>query len=193
MNAWCNLCKPVKKQQDSRDRNFYWRHLMHDETRNTGRNSDFTVTSLLKLCRQEWIFMMRNLADSAAGTFVGLNVVDVLKVGLSGLALLLAYLGYRLLQRTATAKVSAPVLRTIKLYLGGVVALPIIVGVFGIVETLQHEHQRKINDSDASCRDSLTRLDTQSKLPNVTADDLKNVIDGHVIRCQPILEKTDGK
>lgn len=43
------------------------------------------------------------------------------------------------------------------------------------------------------CRDSLSRLDTQSRLPGVTVDDLKNGIGGHVSRCRALLDGADAR
>jgi hypothetical protein len=122
-----------------------------------------------------------------------LNVADILKVGLSGLVFLLAFLSYRLLHEAVRTRVAAPVLSSVKLYLGASLVLTVVVGAFGLVDThLRNDGLRSTSDL-AGCRDSLARLDTQSKLPGVSAEDLKNGISGHVNRCRLLLETNDDR
>jgi hypothetical protein len=115
-------------------------------------------------------------------------IVEILKVGLSGLVFLLCGMAYRLLRvEQSKAQPNAQILRTIHRYLWQSILCALIVGLFSIADTVlarQHKAQVELLES---CGDSLQRLDTYSKMPNLSADDLRNVAINHVSACGPVI------
>lgn len=88
-----------------------------------------------------------------------LDIVQILQVGLSGFAFLLAFLSYRLISRQQSASTPrlAP-LRAARWFLALCVALVVIVGVFNVMErVIGRPDPRDV----ASCRRALDKLDLE--------------------------------
>lgn len=113
-----------------------------------------------------------------------MNVLEVLRVGFSGLVFLLAFLGYRLLtQALAQPTLDVKRLRVVSRFISLLVVLATLVAVltvFGLVV-----NRSPISGID-DCRDSLSRLETYSRLPDQTADDYRKVIAAHLSRCEAL-------
>ena len=120
-------------------------------------------------------------------------VVEILKVGLSGLAFLLAFMGYRLLAQEQKKKSPGEkTLRSIQMFLWQAIVLAILVGGASIV-TMLIDNKGKIHLTAGieTCRDSLSRLETHQHLPDLTLEDLKTVVSSHIVNCQKTLEEID--
>ena len=116
-------------------------------------------------------------------------IVDILQLGLGGLAFLLALFAFRLL--LSEQKQQAPraeILRSTKLYMYQCMGLAVIVALFQVVvpRLLPGPSPEKI----ARCRDSLSLL----KLRRERADalvHLTSAIDEHAIQCEELLRTMD--
>lgn len=119
------------------------------------------------------------------------NVVDILKVGLSGLVFLLAYMAYRLLSRLQTKDLdrssSDQALKIMRSYLWLSIALVLIVGGFSIIELVIKKNDPR--DVLQGCRDSLERLDTYARDPDIELIELKRVIISHSELCNESMRK----
>jgi predicted secreted protein len=121
-------------------------------------------------------------------------VVDILKLGISGLVFLLALMGYRLVAKHQEAKKQSPALT--RFFIRMTLASAIIAGTFGLIERWVRENRRDIRfgqmaDAFTECHRSLVRLETSSKLQGTTKPDLQSAISNHVAVCSSILEKLD--
>ncbi len=94
------------------------------------------------------------------------NIVEILKLGISGFAFLLAYMGYRLLRNEQSkAKPNTKTLGMIWRFLWLSVVLAIVVGGFGVVDTILRRTSAQSVDSEPIrlCRANLeivlSRLD----------------------------------
>jgi hypothetical protein len=128
--------------------------------------------------------------STGAGDLSGLNVVEILKLGVSGLVFLLAFLGYNLLRNATQNNASVPILAAVRFYMWIALTLAGVVTVGGLAEHFIASEGR-INDV-RECRNSLARLDTQSKMPDVTVDNLRHGIAGHLAKCEVLLEHNDA-
>ena len=110
-------------------------------------------------------------------------VIDILKLGLSGLVFLFALLGYRLLE--AEQKKGKPtILAAIYRYLWMCLLSAVLVAVFSLAPMVLPSFRHV--DAEP-CRDSLSRLATVAKLPDVPVEKLRAAIDTHVERCSTTL------
>ena len=120
-------------------------------------------------------------------------VVEILKVGLSGLAFLLAFMGYRLLAQEQKKKTpSEKTLRSIHMFVWQAIVLALLVGGVSIL-TMAIGNKGKVTlpASIGNCRDSLSRLATHQQLPDLTLEGLKVVVSAHIESCQEPLEEFD--
>jgi hypothetical protein len=117
-----------------------------------------------------------------------MDVVEVLKVGISGLVFLLALLCFRLLSQLArSSKHDVKVLRAVRMYMVQTAFLAVLVAAMSIVP-----HWLKGRDlrSDATeCELSLGRLQALMKMPNATPESLQNAMNQHYSTCGPFLRK----
>jgi hypothetical protein len=121
-----------------------------------------------------------------------MDAAEILRVGLSGLVFLLAVLGYNLVRSAASApKVAPSALKAVNRYMSLLMVLAILAVVSTIVEAMLRRSTEQIQADLEDCRDSLERLDDHARLDKVTAANLKNVIGGHVSRCQSLLKELD--
>jgi predicted permease len=113
------------------------------------------------------------------------SVVDILKLGLSGLVFLLAYLGYRLLSREqAKDKPNKSTFRNIIVFNVFAFLSALLVGVLSLIQVWASR-----DPVAAACRDSFSRLKTTSTLGGVTTDDLRAAIQTHEGSCQGLLDR----
>jgi hypothetical protein len=112
-------------------------------------------------------------------------VVEILKIGLSGFVFLLVMYNFRLLKGVmAKEKLDRRLSRKIDMFMWMNVGLVVIVGASAALSVGLQARLHGVK----MCRNSLQRLDTQAKLPDVGAASLKNGIAGHVSVCQEVLE-----
>lgn len=117
----------------------------------------------------------------------GLNVVDILNVGISGLVFLLAVLTYLLLKKEQEKpKPVAQMMRMIKLFMGMCVGLAVLVAGITVWTALGPGRART---SAQRCQESLNRLQTQRTLPDATADDLRAALQLHDGHCRAFVEE----
>jgi len=114
-------------------------------------------------------------------------VVEILKLGLSGVVFLLVLQNYRLLKQTLEKKgpLDRARSRQINLFMYMNAAFVLLVGASAVVGVLLSRR----SDSLVRCRTSLEQLDTQAKLPDITVSNLRNGIAGHLSICRPVLEE----
>jgi hypothetical protein len=122
-----------------------------------------------------------------------MNVVEVLRVGVSGLVFLLALLSYRLLVRAVDGKASASVLRTIRFYLIASFAIAALIGGLAAVQGRSGLVSDNLRAQMGTCRDSLARLQTQAERPGLEIQDLRVGIARHAAICTQIVEQGDAK
>jgi hypothetical protein len=121
-----------------------------------------------------------------------MDAAEILRVGLSGLVFLLAVLGYNLVRGAASApKVAPSTLKAINRYMSFLMVLAILAVVSTIGEAILRRNTEQVQADLEACRDSLGRLNADVGRKGVTAADLKNVIGGHVSRCQSLLKELD--
>lgn len=115
-------------------------------------------------------------------------ILQILKVGLSGLVFLLCAMAFQLL-RAEQRKVhlDPKMLKSINRYLWQGIFCAVLVGFFSLADAYLARQHRAQADSLEACGDSLQRLDTYSKLPNISSDDLRSVVAKHVSACGAIV------
>ncbi|WNG39523.1 hypothetical protein F0U61_42035 [Archangium violaceum] len=119
-----------------------------------------------------------------------LPIVDVLRLGLSGLVFLLSYLAYKLLaQEQAKPSPNTRRMKGVVLFMALSVLSALIVGGFSLAELLlrRDEPRRMLRD----CRVSLARVETYLKMPNVSPQDFRSIVQGHVGQCGSALEQAN--
>jgi hypothetical protein len=105
-------------------------------------------------------------------------VVDILKVGLSGLVFLLAYLSYRMLQKEQEKPKADPrIIKVIQFFMWQALASALLVAGLNLAGLVTRSH-------GAECTDSLSRLATAGDLQGVTASDLRQAIQVYVDACR---------
>ena len=121
------------------------------------------------------------------------TVLEILKVGLSGLAFLLSGYGYQLLSNEQKKKTPSPAtLRTIQRFIWQNIFFAIVVGAFSLVPMLVSQGEGSCGDSLqsdrlADCRRSLSELDTFRQVDHPVSD-LKAAIVSHLARCSSLLK-----
>lgn len=117
-------------------------------------------------------------------------VVDILKVGLSGLVFLLMFLAYRLI--AAEQKVAAPrpsILSSAKGYAWTCVLLIVLVAGTGVFELVYLPDQDPaLTRQLVECRNSLLRLQSLSAQGDSNVAALRTLIANHAAVCSPALE-----
>jgi hypothetical protein len=109
------------------------------------------------------------------------TIVQILRVGLSGFAFLLAFLSYRLLAAEQAKERPRPhVLRSSRFFLLTCVALVVIVSGFEIVSRLFQP--KPTPDALAACRMSLEFLEIKSSNAK-QLEDLEDAITDHIREC----------
>lgn len=112
-------------------------------------------------------------------------VLEILKVGISGLMFLLAHFSYRLISQEQQRPVpSDKILKNIRYYMAFCLISATLVGVLSTIP-LFWSHSR----GTASCRDSMSRLRTSASASNVTSDDLRAGIEVHATTCSTLFEE----
>lgn len=112
--------------------------------------------------------------------------LEILKLGLSGLAFMLAYLGFRLLSQELRRKTpNEKTLHTVRVYTWQTLLMAVLVAVMSIVTLI-------LKPPGASeCRDSLSELDTISNQTKLTLSDLRSAVTLHLGKCDKVLEILD--
>jgi hypothetical protein len=117
-----------------------------------------------------------------------MEVVDILKVGISGLVFLLALLGYRLLAQLArSGKQDTKVLHTVRWYMLQTTGLALVVAAISVVPLWLSNHE--LRESAIDCDLTLHRLKAQTQLSNATLAGLQAAIEQHSVACEPVLRK----
>ncbi len=120
------------------------------------------------------------------------TVSEILMVGLSGLVFLLAFLGYRLLAMEHRKPApDAGALRSARLFMWQSLALAIVVGGFAVGDRLVAAQSGARQGGVRECRDSLSRLETQLKVPGASKEDLLTLAGAHVSTCSGPLSSLD--
>ena len=120
-----------------------------------------------------------------------LDVVEVLRVGLAGLAFILAFLGYRLLALEQAAKEPRPErLRASRTFMFQCITLAVIVGIFELIPAIL---PKAIDESEvARCRDSFDLLKEQMQRAE-NYGHLSSAISELQERCFHIIEFLDER
>lgn len=117
------------------------------------------------------------------------DVAEILKVGLSGLVFLLAFMAYRLLAREQSKDKSDPkFLRYVKIFSWQSVFLVVLLAGLNIFERVMPTPP--VTELHR-CRESLLRLESLSSIEGQNLDDIRLLIQNHVETCSGILEKID--
>ena len=126
----------------------------------------------------------------------GSGVVDVLKVGLPGLAFLLACMSYRLM-RTCTRSASPKSLQNAQRFMTFTVVLTVLVAISSTLD-LYLRKQQAISAHDVDrCRNAITRVETAARIetvgsdPDTTLEELRATVNHQLPNCEPIFEKED--
>jgi hypothetical protein len=118
------------------------------------------------------------------------TVVDILKVGLSGLVFLLCGMAYQLLRsEQRKSQPDTQMLKMINRYMWQSILCAMLVGAFAFADSLLAHHNSTNQALVDACGESLNRLDTFSKMPNITDGDLRHVASRHIEACQPLLDE----
>jgi hypothetical protein len=117
-------------------------------------------------------------------------VVDILKVGLSGLVFLLMFLAYRLLateQKMATPR--PEILSSAKGFAWTCVLLIVLVAGTAVFEQVYlPERGTALTQQLETCRESLLRLQALSAQVDPSVADLRTLIANHAAVCNPVLK-----
>lgn len=128
------------------------------------------------------------IADLKDAT-VSLPVVEILKVGLSGLVFLLAFLTHRLLSREQLKeKPNLKILQSVKFFFWQNILLVVLLAGVTIFDRLAPSSTQLHDD----CRDSISRLDTLASKEGQTVESMRTLIQNHIATCRPSLENTHG-
>ena len=119
------------------------------------------------------------------------DVVNILQVGLSGLAFLLAFLGYWLIAREQQAEKPRPaMLKSAKYFLFQCIGLAVIVGIFQIAPRfipLALDQQQV-----GTCRDSFDLLSLRVQR-NGNYENLLEAVKDHQSSCAQLIIKLDER
>jgi hypothetical protein len=117
------------------------------------------------------------------------DIVEILKVGLSGLVFLLAFMAYRLLALEQKKKMSDPnILRNVRLFSWQCIFLVLVMAGINIFERVT---PLPPHVEISKCRESMLRLESLSALEGQSAEDLRLLIKNHVATCNGILKRLD--
>lgn len=122
---------------------------------------------------------------------LGSGVVDILKVGLSGLAFLLAYMSYRLLSRVGTQSASPGSLQNAQRFMTFTLVLVVLVVVSSTLDLyVKKEGASSLRDI-GQCRDAVARIETASQDDRMTLEQLRATVNNQLPNCEPLLKKED--
>ena len=80
-------------------------------------------------------------------------------------------------------------LKAISRYMWQSILCAILVGGFALFDSLLSHHASIDKSVIDACGDSLNRLDTFSKMPNISDEDLRHVATRNIEVCQPLLDE----
>lgn len=114
------------------------------------------------------------------------DIVEILKVGLSGLVFLLAFMAYRLLAREQKRKKADPkFLRFVQVFYWQSVFLVVLLAGINVFERIAPNPPSM---ELQKCKESLNRLETLSTLEDQNLEDIRDLINNHVETCGGILD-----
>ena len=117
------------------------------------------------------------------------DIVEILKVGLSGLVFLLAFMAYRLLALEQKKKKADPkFLRNVRLFSWQCVFLVLLLAGINIFERVT---PLPPGVEIRKCRESMLRLESLSSMEDQSAEDLRLLIQNHIETCDGILTRLD--
>jgi|SRR5215469_9791776 len=125
-----------------------------------------------------------------ADKMLGPGVVDILKVGLSGLVFLLAYMSYRLLSRANTGSTS---LRNAQRFMIFTLVLTLLVVISSIVDVYLKKRDASSAHDLGRCRDAVARIETAGRDPRTTLEELRATVNNQLPACAPLFEKEDNE
>jgi hypothetical protein len=122
-----------------------------------------------------------------------IDVVEILKIGLSGLVFLLAFFSYRIAEHAFDKPGSEAKFRQLRYYTWQLIALGVLAGTFNVGELVYRGHHLLLGAQDeiAACRDEVSRLQTLASLPQATNEGLRQAARGMASQCQPLLTRLD--
>lgn len=117
-----------------------------------------------------------------------MDIVEILKVGISGLVFLLALLGFRLLSQLAhTGKQDVKVIRAVRFYMFQTTFLAVLVAAMSIVPHWLSGSGLRAAANE--CELSLGRLQARMKMPATTLETLQAAVTQHSSVCGPLLRR----
>jgi hypothetical protein len=126
----------------------------------------------------------------------GSGVVDVLKVGLPGLAFLLAFMSYRLV-RSGTPSSSPKSLQKSQHFMLFTLVLTVLVVINSTIDVYL-KNQKAISAYDVGrCRDAVARVETAARIeslgvdPSSTLEELRATVNHQLPNCEPLFKKED--
>jgi hypothetical protein len=125
------------------------------------------------------------------------SVIRILQIGLAGLAFLFAVLAYLLLRSEQQKQKTNPsIVRAIIIFLGIQLAALVSVGAFTLLQPVMQPtggitQNPVVEEHVATCRDSLDRSETMSRLPDTTEQGLRQSIRDTVAACLPTIRRLD--
>jgi len=109
-------------------------------------------------------------------------VVDILKVGISGFSLLLAFFAYKLLSdmqgKPPRANSAA---KNARLYMVFSLAMVVLIGAFSVVDKFLLRDDA--SERFGKCAQSLLELETNLDMGGATVENLRNQIRAHINSC----------
>ncbi len=126
-------------------------------------------------------------ADKVLGT----GVVDILKIGLSGLVFLLAYMSYRIISRVDTRSASQRSLQIAQRFMIFTLLLTVLVIVSSTVDLYVKREGASSERDIGQCRDAVARIETVGRDPSTTLEELRATINNQLPACALLLQKKD--
>jgi hypothetical protein len=121
-------------------------------------------------------------------------IVDILRVGLSGFVFLLCAMAYRLLRaEQCRAHPSSSMLATINRYMWQSIICALLVGGFSFADAKAKHDREESRDALVACADSLGRLDSFTKLPGTSEDNLRLIVSKHVAACESLKDVSHAR
>lgn len=123
------------------------------------------------------------------------NIVEILKLGLSGFAFLMMWLSYRLLRVEQERKgdLRPGFLKAIYVFMGLSFVFAVLVASNAAFGLLRQSDQAQLQGQVAQCRDGLDVLQSVSRLEGQSVGDLRDAIDRTVGICEPLMIGLDSE
>lgn len=122
------------------------------------------------------------------------TILDILRLGFSGLIFLFAALAYRLLSKEQERdKPNEKILKNVRFFALFALALALVAGSFSLAETLLHQDEiiSKNRTTIRVCRRNAEHLATIGKISDASTETLSAAIKATTALCLPLLETLD--